>query len=380
VDEVADPAIEEPTDAIVRITSTAICGSDLHLYEVLGPFLDEGDVLGHEPMGIVEEVGAGVTGIAPGDRVVIPFNIACGSCWMCDHELFAQCETTQVREHDTGAALFGYSKLYGQVPGGQAELLRVPQAHFGPIKVPEGPPDERFLYLSDVLPTSWQAVEYAGIPEGGSVAVFGLGPIGQMTSRIAARRGARVIGVDLVPERLAVAERHGIEVLDASDHDDVPATVRELTDGRGTDSVIDAVGMEAHGTFTAKVAQTLAGLLPDAVAQKAIETAGVDRLAVLNAAIQTVRRAGTVSLSGVYGGTADPLNMLQLFDKGVNLRMGQAHVKRWIDDLMPLVADDSDPLGVEDLATHRLPLEEAPHAYEIFQRKEDGAIKVVLKP
>jgi threonine dehydrogenase-like Zn-dependent dehydrogenase len=380
VDEVPDPAIEEPTDAIVRITSTAICGSDLHLYEVLGPFLDEGDVLGHEPMGIVEEVGAGVTGIAPGDRVVIPFNIACGSCWMCDRELFAQCETTQVREHDTGAALFGYSKLYGQVPGGQAELLRVPQAHFGPIKVPEGPPDERFLYLSDVLPTSWQAVEYADIPEGGSVTVFGLGPIGQMSSRIAARRGARVIGVDLVPERLAMAERHGIEVLDASDHDDVPASVRELTDGRGTDSVVDAVGMEAHGTFTAKVAQTLAGLLPDAVAQKAIETAGVDRLAVLNAAIETVRRAGTVSLSGVYGGTADPLNMLQLFDKGVNLRMGQAHVRRWIDDLMPLVAGDSDPLGVEDLATHRLPLEEAPHAYEVFQKKEDGAIKVVLKP
>jgi threonine dehydrogenase-like Zn-dependent dehydrogenase len=380
VDEVPDPRIEEPTDAIVRITSTAICGSDLHLYEVLGPFLDEGDVLGHEPMGIVEEVGREVTHIAPGDRVVIPFNISCGHCWMCEHQFFAQCETTQVREENSGAALFGYTKLYGQVPGGQAEFLRVPQAHFGPIKVPEGPPDERFLYLSDVLPTSWQAVEYANIPEGGSVTVFGLGPIGQMSSRIAKHRGARVIAVDLVPERLEMARRHGIEVLDVSSNGGVAAEVRELTDGRGTDSVIDAVGMEAHGNSIAKAAQTLVGLMPDAVARTAMEHAGVDRLAVFNAAIETVRRAGTVSLSGVYGGTADPVNMLQAFDKGINIRMGQAHVKRWIDDLMPLVTDDSDPLGVEDLATHQLPLGEAPHGYEIFQKKEDNAIKVVLKP
>jgi threonine dehydrogenase-like Zn-dependent dehydrogenase len=380
VDEVPDPRIEQPTDAIVRITSTAICGSDLHLYEVLGPFLDVGDVLGHEPMGIVQEVGPEVTHIAPGDRVVVPFNIACGHCWMCEHQFFAQCETTQVREQDTGAALFGYTKLYGQVPGGQAEYLRVPQAQFGPIKVPEGPPDERFLYLSDVLPTSWQAVEYANIPEGGSVTVFGLGPIGQMSSRIAKHRGARVIGVDLVPERLEMARRHGIEVIDVSSNGGAPDAVRELTDGRGTDSVIDAVGMEAHGGFTAKAAQTVVGLMPDAVARKAMEHAGVDRMAVFNAAIETVRRAGTVSLSGVYGGTADPVNMLKAFDKGINLRMGQAHVKRWIDDLMPLVTDDSDPLGVEDLATHQLPLEEAPRGYEIFQKKEDDAIKVVLKP
>jgi threonine dehydrogenase-like Zn-dependent dehydrogenase len=380
VDDVPDPRIERPTDAIVRITSTAICGSDLHLYEVLGPFLDEGDVLGHEPMGIVEEVGPEVDHIAAGDRVVIPFNISCGHCWMCEHQFFAQCETTQVREQDTGAALFGYTKLYGQVPGGQAQFLRVPQAQFGPIKVPEGPPDERFLYLSDVLPTSWQAVEYANIPDGGSVTVFGLGPIGQMSSRIAKHRGARVIGVDLVPERLEMARRHGIEVLDVSSNGGVAAEVRELTEGRGTDSVIDAVGMEAHGSSITKAAQTLVGLLPDAVARAAMEHAGVDRLAVFNAAIETVRRAGTVSLSGVYGGTADPVNLLQAFDKGINLRMGQAHVKRWIDDLMPLVTDDSDPLGVEDLATHQLPLEEAPHGYEIFQKKEDKAIKVVLKP
>jgi threonine dehydrogenase-like Zn-dependent dehydrogenase len=380
VGDVPDPRIERPTDAIVRITSTAICGSDLHLYEVLGPFLDEGDVLGHEPMGIVEEVGPEVDHIAAGDRVVIPFNISCGHCWMCEHQFFAQCETTQVREQGTGAALFGYTKLYGQVPGAQAQFLRVPQAQFGPIKVPEGPPDERFLYLSDVLPTSWQAVEYANIPEGGSVTVFGLGPIGQMSSRIAKHRGARVIGVDLVPERLEMARRHGIEVLDVSSNGGVAAEVRELTDGRGTDSVIDAVGMEAHGSSITKAAQTLVGMLPDAVARAAMEHAGVDRLAVFNSAIETVRRAGTVSLSGVYGGTADPVNLLQAFDKGINIRMGQAHVKRWIDDLMPLVTDDSDPLGVEDLATHQLPLEEAPRGYEIFQKKEDNAIKVVLKP
>src|SRR5437588_1375316 len=193
VDNVPDPTIQEPTDAIIRITSSGICGSDLHLYEVLGPFMGEGDILGHEPMGIVEEVGAEVTHITPGDRVVIPFNISCGHCYMCDQKLYSQCETTQVREENKGAALFGYTKLYGEVPGGQAEFLRVPQAHFGPIKVPERPPDERYVYLSDPLPTAWQAVEYAGIPDGGTVAVFGLGPIGQMSCRIALHRGAREV-------------------------------------------------------------------------------------------------------------------------------------------------------------------------------------------
>ncbi|WP_405088373.1 zinc-dependent alcohol dehydrogenase [Microbispora sp. NBC_01389] len=380
VEEVPDPAIKEPTDAIIRVTTTAICGSDLHLYEVLGPFIGEGDILGHEPMGIVEEVGAGVTHIAPGDRVVIPFNISCGHCHMCDRALFAQCETTQVREYDTGAALFGYTKLYGEVPGGQAEYLRVPQAHFGPIKVPEGPPDERFVYLSDVLPTSWQAVEWAEIPGGGSVTVFGLGPIGQMSARIARHRGYRVIAVDLVPERLEMARRHGIEVIDANDADDVPEAVRSMTGGRGTDSVIDAVGMEAHGYTVGKFAQTVTGMLPDKAAAAMMTRAGLDRLAALQDAIETVRRGGTISISGVYGGMTDPLPMLRMFDKGIALRMGQAHVKRWIDDLMPLVTDDADPLGVEDLATHRLPLDQAPHGYEIFQKKEDGAVKVLLTP
>jgi threonine dehydrogenase-like Zn-dependent dehydrogenase len=381
VDTVPDPAIEEPTDAIVRITSTAICGSDLHLYEVLGAFIDEGDVLGHEPMGIVEEVGPEVTHISRGDRVVIPFNISCGRCWMCDQGLQTQCETTQVREQGKGAALFGYTKLYGQVPGGQAEYLRVPQAHYGPVKVPEGPPDERFLYLSDVLPTSWQAVEYAAIPSGGSVAVFGLGPIGQMTARIAKHRGARqVIGIDLVPERLQMARDHGIETIEVSGRDGVADQLRERTEGRGPDSVIDAVGMEAHGAPVGKLAQDLANLLPDQVASKLIEKAGVDRLVVLHHAIDAVRRGGTISLSGVYGGQMDPLPMFDLFDKQIQLRMGQANVKRWIDDLLPLVEDPADPLDVEGLATHKVPLSEAPHMYETFQKKQDGAIKVVLKP
>jgi threonine dehydrogenase-like Zn-dependent dehydrogenase len=381
VDTVPDPTIEEPTDAIVRITSSGICGSDLHLYEVLGMFMTAGDILGHEPMGIVEEVGADVSHIAKGDRVVIPFNISCGHCWMCDRELYSQCETTQVHEHEKGAALLGYTKLYGQVPGGQAEFLRVPQAQFGPIKVPHEMPDERYVYLSDVLPTAWQAVEYAQIPDGGTVAVFGLGPIGQMSARIARHRGAsRVFAIDLVPERMAMAERHGIEILDSNDHEDISEALRELTGWRGPDSVIDAVGMEAHGSGAGKFAQTAAGLLPDAVSQKLIDKGGVDRLSVVYAAFDTVRRGGTVSLSGVYGGSANPMNFMQMFDKQITLKQGQANVKRWIDDLMPLVSDEADPLGVMDLATHRVAIDDAPHAYEIFQKKEDGAIKILIEP
>src|SRR5919112_2487002 len=242
VDDVPDPRIEEPTDAVIRVTTTAICGSDLHLYEVLGPFIREGMILGHEPMGIVEEVGSAVTELQKGDRVVIPFQVSCGHCFMCDQGLQTQCETTQVREEGMGAMLFGYTKLYGDKDGGQAEFLRVPQANYTHIKVPQEGPDERFVYLSDVLPTAWQAVEYAGVPDGGSVTVLGLGPIGDMSCRIAAHRGHRVIGVDLDPERLARARARGAEVLDLREHErDLAATIRELTDGRGPDSVIDAV-------------------------------------------------------------------------------------------------------------------------------------------
>ena len=379
VETVPDPVLEEPTDAIIRVTSSAICGSDLHLYEVMGPFLEEGDILGHEPMGIVEEVGPEVEHLRPGDRVVVPFNISCGHCFMCNRALYAHCETTQVREHGKGAKLFGYTKLYGQVPGGQAEYLRVPMAHFGPIKVPEGPPDERFLYLSDVLPTAWQAVAYADVPEGGSVAVYGLGPIGQMCARVARHRGAgAVVGVDLVPERLELARRYGADVIDASAADPVEE-ILQRTDGRGADSVIDAVGMEAHGAPIVALTQRAAGLLPDAVGRVVIEKASMDRLSALTNAIHSVRRGGTLSISGVYGGALDPLPMMELFDKGIHIRMGQAHVKRWVDEIMPLLLD-GDPLGAEDLATHRLPLDEAPHAYQLFQRKDEGAVKVVLEP
>jgi threonine dehydrogenase-like Zn-dependent dehydrogenase len=382
VDTVPDPTIEQPTDAIIRVTSSGLCGSDLHLYEVLGPFLEQGDVLGHEPMGIVEEVGPeAAKHLSAGDRVVVPFNISCGHCFMCEQGLQTQCETTQVRDEGMGAALFGYTKLYGRVPGGQAEFLRIPQAHYGPIKVPEGPPDDRFLFLSDVLPTAWQAVEYAQIPERGSVAVIGLGPIGEMSCRIAQQRGAEtVIGLDLVPERLARAAAHGVRTVAVNGTDDLVGVVRELTGGRGPDSVIDAVGMEAHGAPAAKFAQTLVGLMPDAVARKVMERGGVDRLSALNLAVEIVRRGGTISLSGVYGGTADPLNMLQMFDKQLTVRMGQANVRRWTDDILPLLDGDRDPLGVEGFATHHVPLADAPAAYETFQKKDDDAFKVVFQP
>nr|WP_234971331.1 zinc-dependent alcohol dehydrogenase [Jatrophihabitans endophyticus] len=385
VTDVPDPRIEEPTDAIVKVTSTAICGSDLHLYGVLGPYLKPGDVLGHEAMGVVEEVGADVSHIVPGDRVVVPFNISCGHCWMCSRGLFAQCETTQVRSVGKGATLFGYTSLYGSVPGGQAEYLRVPQAQFGPIKIPENTPDEQFLFLSDVLPTAWQAVKYADVPEGGSVAVFGLGPIGQLAVRIARHLGAgRVIGIDSVPERLALAQRWGAEVVDLSSVEDITDTLIDMVDGRGPDSTIDAVGMEAHGGAPGgaltSFAQKATGLLPDPLAQKLTDKIAVDRIDALLAALKSVRRGGTVSLSGVYGGEVDPLPMMEMFDRGIQLRMGQAHVRRWSDDILPLVTDPSDPLGTLDLTTHRLPLAQAPDAYEMFRDKTDGCIKVVLQP
>jgi threonine dehydrogenase-like Zn-dependent dehydrogenase len=381
VDTVPDPKIEEPTDVIVRITSSGICGSDLHLYELFGPFLGEGDILGHEPMGVVAEVGPEVTELELGDRVVVPFNVSCGTCFMCQQGLHSQCETTQVHEYGSGAALFGYTKLYGQVPGGQAQYLRVPFGNTLPIKVPQGPPDDPFVYQSDVLPTAWQAVEYADVPAGGSVLVLGLGPIGDMCTRIAQHRGiATVIGVDLVPERLERAQRHGVQTIDLRSHSkDIGEVVRGLTGGRGADAVIDAVGMEAHGSPVGKLAHQLNSMLPDPVAAKLMTTAGVDRLGALHSAVELVRRGGTISLSGVYGGMADPMPMLRLFDKQIQLRMGQANVHRWVPRILPLLGED-DPLGTQDFATHRLPLSAAPEAYATFQHKQDGMIKVLLQP
>jgi threonine dehydrogenase-like Zn-dependent dehydrogenase len=379
VDNVPDPIVQEPTDAVIRITSTAICGSDLHLYAKLSPLMREGDIIGHEPMGIVEEVGRDVTHIAPGDRVVVPFNISCGHCFFCDQHLYSQCENTRdegklargvnLLGRGRGASLFGYTHVYGAIPGGQAEYLRVPQAHFGPIKVPEeaaDAPDERFLYLSDVLPTSWQAVAYADVPEGGTVGIWGLGPIGQMCARIALHQGAgRVIGVDNVPERLSMASRWGVQTVDFSAVENVRDLVLDLTDGRGLDAAIDAVGMEASGSVVGSILQAT--------------NLQLDRATALRECMSSIRRGGTLSISGVYAGPIQAFPLGDLFDMQIQVRMGQANVRRWVDDIMPLLTEE-DPLGTEDFKTHEMPLEDAPFGYEIFQKKQDGAIKCVLKP
>jgi threonine dehydrogenase-like Zn-dependent dehydrogenase len=380
VTDVPDPVITDTTDAIVRVTSTAICGSDLHLYGVLAPYLQPGDVLGHEFMGIVEQVGPDVATLAVGDRVVVPFNISCGRCWMCQRGLFAQCETTQNTQTGKGASLFGYTSLYGSVPGGQAEYVRVPHADFGPIVIPTEMPDERFLYLSDILPTAWQAVEYADVGATDTLAVLGLGPVGQLAVRSALHRGVgRVIGVDLVPDRIEKARASGAEVIDAKDTD-VAQALLDLTDGRGPDAVIDAVGMEAHGNPLSEKVIGAASRLPKPVARQAVERVGIDRLAALHTAVAAVRRGGTLSISGVYGGSADPMPMMELFDKGLTLRMGQCHVRRWSDELLDIVRAEDDVLGLEGLATHHAGLADAPELYRIFQEKQDECLKVVLTP
>ncbi|RIX30994.1 alcohol dehydrogenase catalytic domain-containing protein [Amnibacterium setariae] len=378
VEEVPDPRIVQPTDAVIRVTSAAICGSDIHLYDLFGPFLNKGDVLGHETMGVVEEVGAGVTRVKVGDRVVIPFVIACGDCFMCRRGLHTQCETTQQHEHGTGAALYGYTELYGEVPGGQAERMRVPLADFNATVIGTDLPDLRYLFLSDILPTAWQGVQYAEVPEGGTLGVLGLGPVGQFAARIGKHLGYRVVATDPVPERRALAEKWGVEAFDIDG--DVVARLKDATDGRGPDGIVDAVGMESHGQGAVGLAQKAVGLLPDALAQKAMTTVGVDKLVALHTAFDAVRRGGTVSLSGVYVGTADPTPLMTLFDKQVSIRMGQCNVQRWRDELLPLVEDPADPLGTMDLTTHEVGLDAAPDMYRIFRDKEDGCIKVVLHP
>jgi threonine dehydrogenase-like Zn-dependent dehydrogenase len=304
--------------------------------------------------------------------------IACGDCFMCRRGLTTQCETTQNRAHDSGASLYGYTELYGSVPGGQAERLRVPLADFNARKVGHDLPDERYLFLSDILPTAWQGVAYANLPRDGVLGVLGLGPVGQFVGRIARHLGHRVVAVDPVPERRLMAERYGMETLDLTE--DVLGRLREATEGRGPDSIVDAVGLEAHGAPAASLAQAAVGLLPDAVAQKVMNTGGIDRLSAMHLAFDAVRRGGTVSLSGVYAGESDPTPMKSLFDKQVTLRMGQCNVQPWLDELMPLVEDPADPLGVEDLVSHRVPLDRAPEMYDLFQKKEKGCIKVVLTP
>lgn len=381
VREVPLPRIDQPTDAIVKVTSAAICGSDLHLYGPMAPFMRCGEILGHESMGIVEEIGSEVTQLQPGDRVVIPFNISCGDCWMCRRGLQSQCETTQVREQGTGAALFGYSQMYGAVPGGQADFVRVPHANYGPVKVPAEGPDERYLYLSDILPTAWQAARYAGVEEGSSVVVLGLGPVGQLAARSARLQGAeQVIGVERVGERIRVAASFGATVVDLNATSNVAEAVFDLTQGRGADAAIDAVGMEAHGNPISAGIVGLASSLPGPVGRFASSQVGIDRLAALHTAIEVVRRGGTVSLSGVYGGAIDPMPMLRMFDKQLTIKMGQANVRRWTDELLQLVDQHPAELDLEGLASHRLPLTDAPRAYRMFRDKTDNCLKVVLKP
>jgi len=389
VEQVPDPRILNTQDAIIKITSTAICGSDLHLYNGLVPTMEKGDILGHEFMGEVVEVGPAVRKLRVGDRVVVPFPIACGVCAPCKVGEFSLCENSNpnawLAEKMWGyspAGLFGYTHMLGGFAGGQAEYARVPFADVGPLKVPPELTDEQVLFLSDIFPTGYMGAEMCNIKGGEVIAVFGAGPVGQFAIASAKMLGAeRVIAIDRLPYRLEMARNKAgaTEVINYEEVD-VQEALRELTGGRGPDAVIDAVGMEAHGATGAAIAQKLTGLLPDAVARRLIQIAGIDRLSVLNLAIELVRRGGTISLSGVYGGTADPLNMLQLFDKQVTLKMGQANVRRWIDDLMPLLEGDGDPLGVESFATHHLPLTEAPAAYETFQKKQDGAFKVVFRP
>lgn len=381
VETVPDPSLMEDTDIIIKVTSSGICGSDLHLYRVMSPLMEPGDIMGHEPMGEVVEVGKAVTNLKVGDRVVIPFNISCGHCYMCQHGLHSQCETTQVKEYERGAALFGYTKLYGHVAGGQAQYLRVPQGQFGPIKIPQDGPDDRYLYLSDVLPTAWQAVEYAGVIEGSSVVVMGLGPIGLMSARIALLKGASlVIGVDDVKERLQVAKASGVYPLNYRKlGKKLQAEIFSLTKGRGADCVIEAVGMESHGIMSQEIVQKMTSKLPEIISEPMLMNLGLDNMAAFNQSIDAVRRGGTVSLIGVYGGMIDPVPMGKLFDKQIILKMGQANVKRWVKDIIPYLTNE-DPLGVMDFATHHVAIEKAAEYYRLFSEKKDGVIKVVFKP
>jgi threonine dehydrogenase-like Zn-dependent dehydrogenase len=376
VDTVPDPIIEDQTDAIIKVTSTAICGSDLHLYDGYIPTMKSGDILGHEFMGEVIEVGSAVRKLKIGDRVVVPFNICCGECLFCKKGLWSCCErtnrdaqaATKMFGHVT-AGLFGYSHLTGGYPGGQAQYVRVPFADVCPTKVPNGLSDEQVLFLTDIFPTGYQAADYAGIEPGDTVAVFGCGPVGQFCIRSAQMMNAgRVVAIDQIAERLQLAKAAGAEVINFAE-DDVYDRLNELTKGRGPDRCIDAVGMEAHGTgeFDAVVDRIEAGL--------GLTT---DRIHVLRQCLTNCRAGGTVSLSGVYGGFLNHVNFGAAFQKGLTIRMGQCNVLNYMPKLMKMIEEGKfDPSFV---ITHRLTLEDAPHAYKIFKKKEDGCIKVVMKP
>ncbi len=377
VDNVPDPKIIEPTDAIIRITSTAICGSDLHLFDGYMPTMEDGDILGHEPMGIVVEVGSAVTRLKKGDRVVVPFVIACGSCFFCSKTLFSCCDTTNPNAElaakamgHSPAGLFGFSHMLGGFAGGQAEYLRVPHADVGPIKIESDLPDEKVLFLSDIFPTGYMAAENADIEAGDTVAVWGAGPVGQMAIQSCWLLGAgRVIAIDRVPERLAMARTHGKAETINFDEEEVYDRLQEMTQGRGPDRCIDAVGAEAHET----------GAI-DAVLDrvKAAVMLATDRAHALRQALYCCRKGGTVSVPGAYVGMIDKVPFGGAMNKGLTIKMGQTHVQRYTRPLLAKIeAGEIDPSFV---ITHRLPLEKAPDAYKTFRDKEDGCIKVVLKP
>jgi threonine dehydrogenase-like Zn-dependent dehydrogenase len=378
VEHVPDPRILNPRDAIVRVTSTAICGSDLHPYDGFIPAMRRGDIMGHEFMGIVEEVGRGVNNLRAGDRVVVPFPIACGNCHYCQNDQYSLCDNSNPNAAllesivgYSGAALYGYSHLYGGYAGGQAEYVRVPFADVGPLKLENDLPDEQLLFLSDIFPTGYQAAEQCGIRPGDTVAVWGCGPVGQFAIQSAFLLGAeRVIGIDRFPERLAMArDVSGAEVIDyESDTDDLVELLKQMTGGRGPDHVIDAVGMEAHGHGVyAKVEKTKQSLR--------LQT---DRLDALRLAIQACGKGGTVSIPGVYVGLVDKFPLGQAFAKGLSLRMGQTHAHRYLAPLLNRI--ERGEVNPAAIITHRLSLDDAPRGYEIFHKKLDQCVKVVMTP
>ena len=379
IDTVDDPRIEDPRDIIIKVTSTAICGSDLHLFDGFMPTMEKGDVLGHEPMGVVVEAGSAVTRLRKGDRVVVPFNLSCGDCWFCKRQEFSLCDTSNPPESAeiarkmmgmSPAGLLGYSHMLGGYAGGQAEYLRVPFADVGPVKIESGLADERVLFLSDILPTGYMAAENCGIEPGDTVAVWGCGPVGQMTIQCAWMLGAgRVIAIDRVPERLRMAQVHGKAETLNFDEVEIYERLMEMTSGKGPDRCVDAVGAEAHG----------AGSF-DAVLDKAKTTVGLgtDRPHVLRQAIRCCRKGGTLSVPGVYVGLLDKVPFGALMNKGLTVKTGQTHTQRYTQKLLSKITEGAiDPSFV---ITHTLPLERAPEAYKTFRDKKDGCIKVVLKP
>ncbi len=377
VDNVPDPKIEDPGDVVIKITSTAICGSDLHIFDGFVPMMKEGDIIGHEPMGIVEEVGSSVTKLKKGDRVVVPFTISCGHCWFCDNTLYSLCDNSNPKPENaekamghSPAGVFGYSHLLGGIPGGQAEYLRVPYADVGPIKIPDGMTDEQVLFLSDIFPTGYMAAENAEIEDGDTVAIWGCGPVGQFAIQSAWMLGAgRVIAIDRVPERLRMArENSKAETINFEEVDNVVDVLNEMTGGRGPDRCIDAVGAEAHAANDAKA-------LVDAAREKAHLQS--DRPYVLQEAIMACRKGGTISVPGVYAQTVT-LPFGAAMNKGLTFKMGQTHVQRYLEPLLKMVQDgEIDPSFI---ITHTAPLDDAPKMYETFRDKEDDCIKVVLKP